>query len=219
MSVVGTDVKPVQSFPDLGLVDVDVSRGRHLPRWEAACATYHVTFHLADSVPQEQLGIWRAERDRLKAIARQANRELTEQEITEMKEVFNVRVERYLASGYGDCVLKNAEVAELLAGVLEHSNGKLYSLHEYCIMPNHVHMIVGGFSAASPLNNVLTVWKRASGHAINKALARAGDVWHRDTYTRIIRDEREYAGQLRYVWFNPETAGITTGFLRRRYVP
>ncbi len=220
MNAGNNDITPARAFPDLALSKVTISQGRHLPCWETPHAIYHITLHLADSVPQEQLKIWRSERDRLKMIAQQANRELTGDEIEEMKSVFNERVERYLSSGHGACVLKDLEAANCLAKTLEHDNGSLYSLHEWCIMPNHVHVIVGELAQTSPINMLYATWKRVSAHAINKLIGRhEGSVWHRDAYTRIIRDEKEYAGQMKYVWYNPETAGIADGFLRRRYVP
>ncbi len=211
--------KPEYTFPDLTLATVDISRGRNLPRWETAKAIYHITLHLADSVPQEQLKLWRAERDRLILLARNANRPLSKVEQSEIQDVFNARVEHYLASGFGSSLLGYPEAAAILADVLEHSNEKLYSLHEWCIMPNHVHIIVGGLPAHVSLDSTIAIWKRVSSHAINKVLARSGEVWQKDAYTRIIRDADEYARQIAYVWHNPDSAEISDGFLRRRYVP
>jgi len=212
------EILPVSSFPDLRLAGFSVGQGRHLPRWEAAGAIYHVALHLADSVPQTQLEIWKAERERLNSLAKEARRPLTEDERSALKAVYEERVEKYLAAGHGACLLREAHASEALAEVLTHGNGSRYALHEWCIMPNHVHVIVGGFSQAGDLNSVLSIWKRTSGHRINAMLQREGSVWHRDGYTRIIRDAAEYRRQISYVWNNPESAGLQTGFRRERYV-
>ena len=211
-------ILPVASFPDLALSQVTVGRGRSLPRWEASGAIYHVSFHLADSVPQAQLEIWRAERQRLTELAKTADRPLTPDEIVLLKRAYDEHVERYLASGYGSCLLRHAEVAEALKKTICHANGEKYALHEWCIMPNHVHIVVGGFTDAAPIRDLIQTWKSVSAHRINRVLGRTGEVWHRDAYTRIIRDREEYSRQMSYVWNNPESAGLNAGFLRERYI-
>ena len=85
-------------------------------------------------------------------------------------------------------------------------------------MPNHLHVVVGGFDNERPMTEILRVWKRTSSHRINRICGRNGTVWHDDAYTRIIRDEAEYRRQLSYVWNNPESAGLDKGFRRERYV-
>jgi len=85
-------------------------------------------------------------------------------------------------------------------------------------MPNHAHIIVGGFADGYTMGNAAAAWKRISGHRINQLSGRTGPVWHRDGYTRIIRDANEYRSQLKYVWNNPESAALTAGFRRERYV-
>lgn len=239
-------ILPTASFPDLSLSRPQVSQGRHLPRWEANGAIYHIALHLADSVPQTQLDIWRAERERLQELACAARRPLTDDEVAALKVVYHEHVEKYLNAGYGECLLRNNEVSTAVANVLAHDNGKSYALHEWCIMPNHLHIIVGGFQAtsycscpheqiaapegrsstgvaapegrSSTMRDVVATWKRVSGHLINKVLGHTGPVWHRDAYTRIIRDRVEYGHQMSYVWNNPEVAGLSSGFLRERYI-
>ena len=211
-------IRPSASFPDLRLAKVSIVHGRHLPSWEAAGAIYHIALHLADSVPQTQLDVWRAERERLTVRAREDQRPLSAEESGELKAAYEKHVERYLAAGYGECLLRNAEAAQALASVLDRFDGEQYVLHEWCIMPNHVHIIVGGFPPEIQMRNVLATWKRVSGHAINRMIGRSGEVWHKDGYTRIIRDRAEYGHQMSYVWNNPELAGLAKGFLRKKFV-
>ena len=211
-------ILPQSAFPDLRLASVDVTQGRHLPRWEATGAIYHISLHLADSVPTDQRQAWLEERARLKALAEQEKRPLTADEIASLRAVYDERIERYLSSGYGECLLRSSAVAEVLASVIVYGNGTAYALHAWTIMPNHLHVLVGGFSSERPMSEILEIWKRTSAHRINAVCDRKGRVWHQDAYTRIIRDEAEYRRQLSYVWHNPEAAGLQSGFLRKRYV-
>ena len=209
---------PHASFPDLRLAATSSHEGRHLPRWEAAGAVYHIALHLADSVPADQLRIWQEARTRLQNRLRQENRPLTDAEREELKAVYDERVERYLSSGFGECLLKSDAVQDTLREILLFGHGKDYALHMWCIMPNHLHVIVGSFPETSGLTRTLTTWKRISGHKINALCGRTGSVWQADGYTRIIRNAEEYKKQLSYVWHNPEAAGLTAGFARESYV-
>jgi len=186
--------------------------------WEASQAVYHLSLHLGDSIPSDQLLLWRAERARLAAQAKASSRPYTESEIAELKAVFNERVERYLTAGYGSCLLRRPDVADELVRVMTYGHGSQYALHTWCIMPNHLHVIVGQLEEGLALKRLITVWKRASSHRINKLLQRQGVLWQEDAYTRIIRDASEYRQQLSYVWNNPERAGLSDGWRRERYV-
>ena len=210
-------ILPTASFPDLRLAKLTVSQGRHLPCWEATGAIYHVALHLADSVPQVQLEIWRAERTRLTELALAEKRPLTDEERDELKAVYNERVEKYLSAGYGACLLRDSRAAEALAQTIMHDDGRLYAVHEWCVMPNHLHVILGGLAEGIDLRELLSTWKKISAHRINRVHSREGEVWQRDSYTRIIRDRDEYTYQMNYVWNNPESAKIADGFLRARY--
>ena len=210
-------ILPIASFPDLTLSHLTVSKGRHLPCWEAPGAIYHVTFHLADSVPQGQLEIWKAERTRLSELAQTEERPLTREETDQLNALYDEHVEAYLSAGYGSCILRENSAAEAIVATLTHSDGIAYALHEWCIMPNHVHIIVGGFAEGRSMRTEVESWKRISAHRINKSLGREGGVWHKDVFTRIIRDREEYARQMSYVWNNPEVSGLKSGFRRERY--
>ena len=215
-------ILPRSSFPDLKLATVTVSHGAYLPMWEANGAIYHISLHLADSVPQDQLLAWKEERARIDARLKDTmNPPLaTEREflIDEMRAVYNERVEKFLNAGCGSCLLADARVAEAVRETLVYANGKRFALHAYAIMPNHLHVIVGGFGAAGQVRKQIEDWKSISAHRINKLLNREGSVWRRDEYTHIIRSREEYADQLSYVWHNPDAAGLTTGFLREKFV-
>ena len=127
-------------------------------------------------------------------------------------------VEKYLQAGYGVCLLGRPGVAESVAEVFDHDNGRVCALHALTIMPNHLHVIASGFGMPGGLKAIVDKWKRISAHAVNRLCDRRGEVWRRDAYTHIIRTREEYATRLKYVWHNPDMAGLTTGFWRKRYV-
>ena len=201
----------------IGSPSLSVSEGEHLPRWSVDRAIYHVALHLADAIPVPERAKWREIRESLVSVAWQAKRDLTSDERALLKIAYGERIERYLSSGNGACLLRGLATAEAVEGVLEYGNGKDYVLHCWCVMPNHLHVVVA-FERADDLSCTIARWKRISAHHINRLAGRKGPVWMDDAYTRIVRSQEEYRHQLSYVWNNPESARLASGFRRRRYV-
>ena len=194
------------SFPGKTIYD-DVNlvkySGNHLPHWETTSVIYHVSFRLADSVPECLIRQWNYERNRLLNIARSESRILSNEEVRRLQFLYSDRIERYLDAGYGSCILREEIAAKIVKESLEFFNHQKYMLHSWCIMPNHVHTVfemLGG----TLQREVLRSWKSYTAHAINKVLGRSGQLWQRDSYNHIIRSEKEYYNQMWYVWNNPQ---------------
>lgn len=205
-------------FPGRNLVPsaVTVRRGERLAHWELAASIYHVVFRLADSAPSEQLQRWQEARRRYAALVARENRILTESERREYGSLYAESVEKYLAAGHGRCILRIPVVAAAVRRTLLHDHGIRYDLHAWTIMPNHVHVVVGTRDGTS-IKKVVEQWKHVSGHAISGQAGVRPPIWMRDNYSHIIRTADEYVNQVRYVWRNPESAGLREGFLRERY--
>ncbi len=58
----------------------------------------------------------------------------------------------------GWCVLKDPEIAKLVEKALLHFQGDRYALSAWCVMPNHVHVVVTPF-VHHPLGRILHSWK------------------------------------------------------------
>ena len=204
-------------FPGRSLVSsaVTVRAGEHLAHWELEASIYHVVFRLADSVPAEQLRRWQEARQRYAELVVRERRVLTEAERLEYGSLYAESVEKYLAAGHGRCILRLPAAAGAVRATLVHDHGARYDLHVWTIMPNHVHVVVGTRGGTS-IKKVVEQWKHVSGHAMTKMGVRP-PIWMRDNYSHIIRTADEYVNQVRYVWRNPEAAGLSEGFLRERY--
>ena len=102
---------------------------------------------------------------------------------------------------------ENPELAEIVVGALHHFRGERYQLYSWCVMPNHVHVIFKPFEQFE-LNSVVHSWKRFSSRQINIAMGRTGELWQREYYDRLIRDEDELERAINYVIENPGKAGL-----------
>ncbi|WP_347273387.1 hypothetical protein [Candidatus Kuenenia sp.] len=121
---------------------LQISEGENLPHWTCDNAIYHVSFRLVDSVPNSRRNEWLAERNSIEENAKALGRELMEEEKKRLQFLYSERIEFFSDTGHGDCHLKKPEIAEIVAGALKHFDGERYHLHAWCVMPNHVHVIV-----------------------------------------------------------------------------
>jgi REP element-mobilizing transposase RayT len=180
---------------------------RHLPHWEQPGRTYFVTFRLADSLPQDKLRQWEAERDRW---LQQHRPPLTHQQQEEFDRLFPERLERWLDAGHGDCCLRQPEVAAMVAAALRHFDGNRYVLGRYVIMPNHVHVLVTPL-ADQTVPRILHSWKSYTATEINRRLGRTGALWQQEYFDHLVRNERALAHFEDYIRQNPIHASLKEG--------
>jgi REP element-mobilizing transposase RayT len=112
-----------------------------------------------------------------------------------------------LDRGHGSSILKHAACADIVAKALLHGDAKRYALQAWCIMPNHVHVLLAT-TLQHELGSVIRLWKSYTAVQINAVLGRRGAVWARDYFDRFIRDERHFESNKRYIEMNPVTAGL-----------
>lgn len=182
---------------------------RNLPHWRQQGATYFVTFHTLDALPQEAISsLKRLRAQWLKAHPPPHDHKLR-QEYT--KRVM-MHTEQWLHQGYGACLFNNAECREIMRSALLHFHGteaepdnekdKRVELGGFVIMPNHIHLI------ARPLNHVkLEMWlgsvKRFVSSNVPASYRIDGHLWQKESHDRIVRDRPHLNNCLRYIGRNP----------------
>lgn len=111
-----------------------------------------------------------------------------------------------LDAGHGSCLLRDPRCASIVL----HADDERYRLIAWCIMPNHVHVLVEQLQGW-PLSTVVQAWKGASAHAINQKLARKGPLWRREYFDRFMRDEEHLHSTIDYIECNPVASGFVNG--------
>jgi len=178
-----------------------IGHGEHLPHWTCNGAVYHLVFRLADAIPQSKLDEW------AKPLSREEPGQQTDQAEQEARYRRTKEIDTWLDSGYGASHLRQPAIAEIVANALKHFDGDRYRLHAWCVMPNHVHVIVEPLGD-NPLSKIIHSWKSFTANSINRRLGLNGALWQADAYNHIIRTQKEYEYQVRYVWHNPDKANI-----------
>ncbi len=164
------------------------SRG-YLPHFDHDETTQMVTFRLADSLPAHVVESW----TRHAGGATDAH--------------LRHRIEAYIDSGHGECILRNPKAAQIVESALLHFDAQRYHLHAWAVMPNHVHALVSPMGDHR-LAGIVHSWKSFTAHALNRTLRRSGAIWQREYFDRFIRDERHYHDAIHYIHQNPVSARL-----------
>lgn len=157
----------------------------YLPQLKAEGGIYFVTFRLADSLPQAAL-------DELKLIPKEARSKV---------------IETQLDAGHGACLLSNPKIARLLIHTLKTFDGERYTLHDWVVMPNHVHLVIEPRGDHS-LSDILNSLKSYTASEANRALGRQGPFWEHESYDRLLRGQNEFERCVQYVQQNPVKAKL-----------
>ncbi len=159
--------------------------------------THTVTFRLHDSVPAAAIRQWRAD----------AKQDPRLQSDPERAAAVYRRTRRYEDRGFGACWLRRPDIAAIVCRALLHFDGIRYELHEWCVMPNHVHVLLS-VGTKAPIGGIVRNWKGYTAHRANRLLKRRGPFWMRDYHDRFIRNEDHYEYAVGYIRRNPVMAGL-----------
>lgn len=185
---------------------------RNLPHRLPPGETIFITFRLAGSLPQETLARLQAEAYSL----RQRCGEDALAHSIEQKKYFG-RFDALLdGSTHGPAWLRQPAVAALVQQAIQYPAGTSYDLHCYCIMPNHVHLVVALPDNAPPLVKTLQLLKGYSSFQANKLLGLSGAFWQAESYDHVVRPG-ELARIISYVLENPVKAGLVDDWQKWPY--
>jgi type I restriction enzyme R subunit/putative DNA methylase len=157
-----------------------------------------VTFRLVDSLPQKKLKL--------------LSHELAHIEGDRVEIERRKRIEEWLDAGMGCCALAHPEVARFVQNTFLHFHGERYHLHAWCIMPNHVHILI---EPMFELAAIVQGWKSFTARWILRQNQRLGlqipesnQFWMREYWDRYIRDANHYQKVVEYIHQNPVKAKL-----------
>ena len=188
---------------------------KYLPHIENQSLQF-ITFRLYDSLPQsviEQLKAFRETSDTGTQVShlRSATDEAAGEAPAyhQQNRQILALLDKYEDAGYGQCFLKDERIAKIVQDALLHFHGERYELIEWCIMPNHVHVLIKVEPGVS-LSTILHSWRTFTAHEANKVLGRTGQFWMHEYFDRYIRDTGHFNKTVNYIRNNPVKAGLAT---------
>lgn len=170
---------------------------RKLPHFDGPSLTQFISFRLADSLPSDRLRQIKAELRTLPHARQGIERRR--------------KMEYWIDRGLDCCALAHPQMAAVFLEGLRLHEGRRYRLLAWCIMPNHVHILI---EAHYSLPRIVQSWKSYSGRwAIGNNVRLGlgipvGSVWARGYWDRFIRDEQHFRTAVNYIHENPVKAGL-----------
>jgi putative transposase len=81
-----------------------------------------------------------------------------------------------------------------------------FAVFAYCVMPDHVHLLVHGRSTDADLRRFAKSAKQSCGQSYRRHAQ--CPLWQEGYYDRIVRPEEDLSGVARYIIENPVRAGL-----------
>jgi REP element-mobilizing transposase RayT len=161
-------------------------------------ALQSITFRLYDSLPKEVI-----EEIKLKLDINEDDDSCDSIQYQRLRQ----KIAEYEDAGYGQCFLRDERIAAIMQDTLKHFDGERYRLICWCIMPNHVHVLIEVNEGWS-LSRIMHGWRSYTAKEANRILGRTGRFWMEEYYDRYIRDDNHLQKTINYILNNPANAGL-----------
>ncbi len=208
-----------------------------LPHYTPIGGTFFVTFRIHNALPLAVMQALKWAYTREVDHIRQQSLSLRKQRKLIAKAryaYFNQYDDRLDGRKSDRCFFSDPALCKSLADHLHTFDNDLYELKAYCIMPNHVHLLLSlGNQLADdhyflldedelvlsykPLHQIMQKIKGASARFLNQQLGRTGTFWQKDSYDHYVRDAKAFRNILYYILHNPEKAGLVGDWREYRF--
>ena len=194
-----------------------------LPHFQPIGAIFFVTFRLKDSIPKAKLIQLKQDFDKRILTLKTQPGEYQKELIREERNQFFLKYDKLLDNiTSGPHYLKHPEIAKIVEAELHKFDCATYDLIAYCIMSNHVHILIDTHiqlpekfdidtyneTHFEPLQNIMKRIKGPTAVYANRSLKRNGKFWQRESFDRVVRNEKEFQKTITYILENPVEAGI-----------
>ena len=187
---------------------------RNLPHIQPRGAAFLVNFRLAGSLTAEVIEKLRAEsRDlELKLTRVKDQKERHQLRDKEQRKLFGKWDDALHKTKSGPFWLKDDHIAQIVAKSIMYHDGDWFDILAYCIMPNHVHLVLVPYESSDTadysLSRIMHNIKRNSANHANNILDRTGAFWQYESYDHFARDNAELERIIKYVLYNPVKANL-----------
>lgn len=175
-----------------------------LPHWEVQDGVYFVTARLHGALPPHCIRAMEEE-------ALEAARSEGPSKELHQRRAFAI-LDEYLHNCDGKAHLTEPSVAAALMEAIAHrSADRVWEMHEYVIMPNHVHLL---FSLGrSSLRSTMLSFKRwTAGQAKTLLSLTERHFWQNESFDHWIRSQGEFDEISEYIRMNPVMAGLVKDY-------
>jgi REP element-mobilizing transposase RayT len=186
----------------------------HGPHYQFHDSIVFITWRLAGTLPVNTMKLFK----QLKATDSDPGSirdlELIRQEnarLFRLYQQFDLELAKWQNPGFS---LNDEALAKIITDAIHFYAGTRYELHAYCVMSNHVHLLLRALKRQDSeyhyISDIVQALKRYTALQINRHLGKEGQLWDDYYFDRIIRDEMNYNAVVEYILMNPVKAGLVS---------
>lgn len=184
---------------------------RILPHLQEEQHIIFITWRLAFTLPKALLDMQTSLQNLLEEIRAGTHRDIGGHYTEYVKQLleFDEYLGKYELEGLSLC--ENG-IGEMISKAFKFYDGSLYEMHSFCVMPNHVHMLIRPLQDTPiwyhRVSDIVKRIKTYTSRQINQKQKHQGTVWQPDYFDRFIRNPENYYNVVRYIMNNPVKAGL-----------
>jgi len=192
-------------------------KSRHLPHVFAVDKPIFITYRLSFTLPQKVI-------DQYKQQKEEWHKELLALPQAERLILLKSKDRRFF--DWFDKLIANSPdmpsllhkdgIREIIEESFKHFDGLRYTLLCYCIMPNHVHVLISPLLYEDgniySISHIVYTWKKFTAVEINKILGKQGSLWQKESYDILVKDDKGFGKVLEYIVNNPVKAKLVDGW-------
>jgi putative transposase len=179
---------------------------RHLPHQIPAGFPIFLTWNLKGALPKDVIEQLKREQNRLSRQPRRPDEAPRERAIRQWKLLFAQSDQFLDRSGTGPQILGDPDASKCVENEILLGARELYTLWAWCIMSNHVHVLLTPHIVLAKITQRL---KGTTSRKINHLQGMLGrTVWQDESYDHWARDEEETLRIIAYIENNPVKAAL-----------
>ncbi len=106
-------------------------------------------------------------------------------------------------------LFQRTEITDLLLATLfRYRDAGEFTVHEFVVMPNHIHLLIS-VDDDHAVGRAIQMVKGGFSHAVGQAGLKLKAVWQPSYYEHRVRDEDEYERMRNYIHQNPVRRGLS----------
>jgi putative transposase len=188
-------------------------KSRNLPHIFAEDKPIFITYRLSFTLPQKVKDQYKQQIDDWnKELASVSKEERALRLVEKDKRFFDWFDKLIAISPDVPSLLHKDGIREIIEASFQHFDGLRYTLLSYCIMPNHVHVLIFPLIQEDgkiyPISHIVYTWKKYTAAAINKTIGKKGSLWQKESYDSLVKDEVGLGNVLEYIVNNPVKAKL-----------
>ena len=179
---------------------------RHLPHQVPAGFPIFLTWNLKGAMPREANERLRREREQLQREPPRAGESTRDRALRHGKLLFAKSDDFLDRATAGPMHLRDPACAKIVEDAILFGAAGRYELFAWCVMANHVHLLV---TPRWELSKVTQSLKGFTAYEINRLQSETGRTfWVDESYDHWARDEEEFQRIVYYIENNPVKAGL-----------